>query len=182
MFKLTTIPCTRGAEFRVDLGNPPSGSGPGKKKSKGKTAEREKQHKHTFKTSEKKPPKKDHKSKESKSSSKDTKDKKKHLKKKEKSYFKGGEDGAYPSVYSELLFNSSEEDFFGYKEKKLVDLDTDLRWDPTTYYPIPRKAQGLSEPIQSKPIELKDLSSPAININRTHGKLGVYMWTRIFRC
>lgn len=158
----------------TDNESPPPSPPPEKKKSSGKSGDREKHHKHKHGSTSEKKQKRDHKSKE-KSSSKEVKDKKKHLKKKERSYAKGVDNGAgevegYPFAYSELLINSSEEDFYGYKEKKLVDLDADLRWDPTTYYPIPQKAKGLAEPIQSKPIELKDLSSSVIN--RTQGELG----------
>lgn len=44
-----------------------------------------------------------------------------------------------------------------------LELEADLGWDPTTYYPLPRKMYELSSPIQAiKAIELRDLSSPAV--------------------
>lgn len=65
--------------------------------------------------------------------------------------------------YSELVVHSSEDDLYGYKDEDNLELEADLGWDPTTYYPLPRKMHELSDPIEAnKPIQLKDLSSPAV--------------------
>lgn len=66
-------------------------------------------------------------------------------------------------AYNELVIHSSEDDLYGYKDEVNLELEADMGWDPTTYYPLPRKVRELSSPIQAnKPIQLHDLSSPAV--------------------
>lgn len=68
-----------------------------------------------------------------------------------------------PYAYSELVVHSSEDDLYGYKDDGNMEIEADLGWDPTTYYPLPHKMQEISNPIQAnRPIPLKDLSSPAV--------------------
>lgn len=77
-------------------------------------------------------------------------------------------------VYSELKAASSEEeDLFGYQlgepEHQEYTAD-DLRWDPLAYYPTPETIHGKPDPIPSKHIGLKDISSPAIMV-RNHDEV-----------
>ena len=82
-------------------------------------------------------------------------------------------------AYNELVVHSSEDDLYGYKDEQDQELDADLGWDPTTYYPLSYKARELTSliprdrpeydtsdltyPIQTnRAIELRELSSPAV--------------------
>lgn len=63
-------------------------------------------------------------------------------------------------TYSELAIHSSEDDLYGYKDEPNLELDADMGWDPSTYYPMSHKAHNRIQ--SNKPIELMDLSSPAV--------------------